>query len=307
MAVTPQPPSGPSIRRRCEVRHALLIPLALMAAAAQLPPPVIDFTCPMDPDVRSKTPGKCPRCGMQLEAGIQQPVKYRLELTSSPANPSAGQPVELRFEFIDPRTGKRAVDFQVVHEKLFHLFMVSADLKHFVHDHPQLGPDGIFRFRTTLPEPGIYRLLADAYPAGGTPQLLARYLTTAGYDKSISESTADLAPDLAPKVTENLKVALRLDPPDPIPGKKTMLFFRLEPGDGVEPYLGAWGHLLAASNDLVDGIHEHPVYVTRSGDNPEIQFNIFFPRPAMYRVWVQFQRKGVVNTAQFTIPVKALR
>jgi hypothetical protein len=38
-----------------------------------------------------------------------------------------------------------------------------------------------------------------------------------------------------------------------------------------------------------------------------MQFNIFFPREAAYRVWIQFQRKGVVNTVVFTIPVTALR
>jgi hypothetical protein len=258
----------------------------------------------MDPDVRSSAPGKCPRCGMALEAGIQQPVDYRLNFTTSPPNPEPGKPVELLFELIDPRTGQRATKFQVVHEKLFHLFFVSADLKHFVHDHPVLGADGIFRLHTTLPEPGIYTLLADIYPVGGTPQLLPRFFTTAGYDKSISDSVSHPEADLSAKTTENMTVSLHLEPPDPIPGKKTMLFFKVDPAEGFEPYLGAWGHLLAASNDLIDTIHEHPIYVN---GGQEVQFNVFFPRAAMYRVWVQFQRKGVVNTAAFTIPVQALR
>jgi len=40
---------------------------------------------------------------------------------------------------------------------------------------------------------------------------------------------------------------------------------------------------------------------------PQMQFNIIFPRARTYRVWVQFQRNGVVNTAQFTIPVSELK
>src|SRR5665213_189636 len=287
------------------MRRAALVPLVvLIAAAQQQPAPPVEFICPMDPDVRSNVPGKCPRCGMALEAGIQQPVKYRLNLDVSPAQVPVGKPVELRFELIDPRTLRRAVKFEFVHERLFHLFMVSADLKHFVHDHPVLGADGIFRFETTLPEPGIYRLLADCYPSGGTPQLLSAYLTTEGYDKSVAASIAHPLSDLAPKQAENVTVSLRMDPPDPIPGKKTILFFRLEPGEGIEPYLGTWGHLLAASDDLIDTIHEHPIY---ANGGPEIQFNIFFPREATYKVWVQFQRQGVVNTASFTIPVTAPR
>jgi len=30
-----------------------------------------------------------------------------------------------------------------------------------------------------------------------------------------------------------------------------------------------------------------------------------FPRARTYRLWVQFQRNGIVNTAHFDIPVKS--
>ena len=265
-------------------------------------PPAVDFTCPMDPAVRAKGPGKCPRCGMTLEAKIQEPVEFRLQVTSLPSGLPAGKPVQLTFELLDPKTGKRATKFEIVHEKLFHLFLVSADLSYFVHTHPEPRPDGTFQLTVTLPKPGIYKLLADCYPAGATPQLLPRFLTTAGYSKSVSQAITTPAMDLATKNTDNLTVSLRLDPPKPMPGRKTMLFFTLSPQEGVEPYLGAMGHLLAVSNDLIDSIHEHP-FLTDPGS---VQFNIFFPREAVYRIWVQFQRLGVVNTAEFTVPVRGL-
>src|SRR5262249_40604783 len=93
-------------------------------------------------------------------------------------------------------------------------------------------------------------------------------------------------------------------PPQPLAGFKTLLFFRIKPGDGLEPYLGAWGHLLAASDDLIDMIHTHP-FLPPGG--PEIQFNVIFPRARTYRLWAQFQRNGVVNTAVFTVPVEELK
>jgi len=34
-----------------------------------------------------------------------------------------------------------------------------------------------------------------------------------------------------------------------------------------------------------------------------MQFSLIFPRARTYRVWVQFQRQGVVNTAHFDVPV----
>lgn len=283
------------------MRRLFTLGLVTLALAAQAPAPV-DFTCPMDPDVHTKGPGKCPRCGMNLEPRIQEPVEFRLGLKTHPAALPAGRPVELSFEFVDPNTNQRAMRFEYVHEKLLHLFLVSADLEYFVHTHPEPQADGSFRLSTQLPKPGIYKLLTDCYPAGATPQLLPAFLTTEGYQKSIEQSIVKPAPDLAAKQTENLNVKLRMDPPEPTPGRKTMLFFDLAPAEGLEPYLGAMGHMLAVSNDLVDSIHEHPFLVNGS----QIQFNLYFPREATYRVWVQFQRNGVVNTAQFTIPVKAL-
>jgi hypothetical protein len=38
-----------------------------------------------------------------------------------------------------------------------------------------------------------------------------------------------------------------------------------------------------------------------------MQFNIIFPRARTYKIWVQFQRKGVVNTASFIVPVSELK
>src|SRR5438270_6146824 len=97
-----------------------------------------------------------------------------------------------------------------------------------------------------------------------------------------------------------MEVELVTEPKEPIAGLKTMLFFRVKPGDGLEQYLGAWGHMLAASDDLIDMMHEHP---SLADGSPEMQFSPIFPRPRMYRVWVQFQRDGVVNTAHFDVQV----
>ena len=259
----------------------------------------VDFTCPMDKDVRSKGPGKCPRCGMKLAPAIREQQEYPLQLTSKPRAIRAGEPVRLEFRVSDP-SGAPVDKFEVIHEREFHLFLVSGDLGWFRHEHPE-HRRGTFVLETKLPKPGAYRLLADFYPAGGTPQLTPLTLITAGY--LAPQAPAALAPDLAPKKGPNLEASLATEPPQPIAGKKTMLFFKLRPAQGLEPYLGAWGHLLAVSNDLVDAIHEHP-FLASGGD---IQFNIFFPREATYRIWVQFQREGQVNTVEFTVPVSKLK
>jgi hypothetical protein len=101
-----------------------------------------------------------------------------------------------------------------------------------------------------------------------------------------------------------MDVELVTEPPQPIAGMKTLLFFHIKPGDGIEKYIGAWGHMLVASDDLIDLIHDHP-FIADGG--PQMQFNIIFPRARTYKIWVQFQRNGVVNTASFTVPVAELK
>src|SRR5580698_2894111 len=54
-----------------------------------------DFHCPMDPDVHSTTPAKCPRCGMVMVKGIVEPVEYPVNLTREPQHIKAGENVLL--------------------------------------------------------------------------------------------------------------------------------------------------------------------------------------------------------------------
>jgi len=261
----------------------------------------LDFVCPMHPDVHMPHPGHCPRCGMALVANLPDRVEYPLRLAVRPSAPKPEQDLQLAFTVFDPKTGKLVADFQTMHEKLYHLFIVSQDLQYFRHAHPELGADGTFHFNTVLPKPGMYRILSDFYPTGGTPQLIVKTLLLPG--AALTRSTT-LEPDLVAKDADNLRVSLTMEPAQPIAGMKTMLFFHLEPADGLELYLGSWSHMLAASDDLIDMIHDHPFI---AGGGPQMQFNIIFPRARTYRVWVQFQRKGVVNTARFDIPVSELK
>jgi hypothetical protein len=270
----------------------------------------VEFVCPMDKDVRSKTPGKCPRCGMTLVAGIPDPHEYPVRITTRPVVLKAGEDVELKFRVEDPIANQPVRDFEIMHERLYHLFVVSQDTKFFLHTHPQVQADGSLELSLKFPHPGLYRVLSDFYPKGGTPQLIASSLFVQGsvQGERFKLEPAKLQADLSPQRSENLEVELSTDPPEPIAGFKTLLFFKLKPNEGIEPYIGAWGHMLAASSDLIDLIHTHPFLVTDpdAGGYKQIQFNLIFPRSGIYRVWIQFQRKGVVNTVAFNIPVKTL-
>ena len=260
----------------------------------------LTYQCPMDPDIRSNKEGVCSRCGMKLRAGIPEPVEFPVDLNLSPRVVKPGIKEQLEFSVRDPQNGKQIEHFELVHEKLFHMFVISRDLQFFLHDHPVFGDDGKFRYDLAFPKSGMYRVLADFYPEGATPQLIAKTVLVPGEPQPAPK----LSRDYEAKQTENMHVSITTDPPEPIAGQKTMIHFHLDPGDGIEKYIGAWGHMLAASDDLIDMIHTHP-FIADGG--PDMQFNVYFPRERMYRIWVQFQRKGVVNTARFDIPVQDLK
>ncbi len=285
-------------------QFALSLPAlgALGTRTGRAEPPDV-YVCPMHPEVRKSGPGKCPLCGMTLISRILEPVEYPVDMSFTPATIPANQPLMIDIRAFDPATGKPVQNYEIVHEKPIHFFIVSSDLEYFSHEHPVMVPGGIFRHHTTLPKPGIYKMFADFYPLNGTPQLVPKIISTQGFQKAIDDTFVRPARDIAPKQSTNLKASLSLDPIDPIPAKKTLLFIDLDPADGLEPYLGSWAHMLIESHDLIDTIHAHP---SVADGGPKMQFDIFFPREAIYRIWIQFQRQGKVNTVAFTLPVKAL-
>jgi hypothetical protein len=233
---------------------------------------------------------------MKLVAGVPDQVEFHLDLSVTPRGPKPHETVRLRFDVHDPWKNNPVKKFNIVHEKLFHAFIVSEDLQFFVHDHPIWANDA-FQYDMMFPKPGMYRVLGDFYPEGATPQLITKTIFVAGS----ASSSPRLTRDYSPKDAENLNVALSTMPSEPVAGTTTQMRFRITPGEGLEKYLGAWGHMLAASDDLIDMMHTHPFIADGSA---EMQFDLTFPRAHMYRIWVQFQRKGVVNTVHFDIPVK---
>jgi len=258
------------------------------------------YVCPMDPDVRSSKEGVCSRCGMKLVAGLPDPIEYPMDLSILPHKLVPGEKATLDFVVRDPYKNRPVTNFQIVHEKLFHMFVVSQDMQFFVHDHPRFQPDGNFVYDIAFPKPGMYRILGDFYPDGATPQLIAKTVIVPGP----AAAPAKLHRDYSTKKTENMQVSMTTDPPQPISGQKTQIYFHLTPADGLEKYLGAWAHMLAGSDDLIDLIHTHPLV---ADGGPQVQFSLVFPRAKTYRLWVQFQRNGVVNTAVFDIPVNELQ
>jgi hypothetical protein len=288
--------AAPACRKTSEAPRDRVSAVAAKPAATPNPSIDLSYVCPMDRDIRSNGPGKCPRCGMALVAGIPDQTEYHVDVAVSPRPPRPNEPVHVTFAVTDPWKDRPVDKFTVVHEKLFHAFFISRDLQFFAHDHP-VWRDGAFHHDIAFPKPGMYRVLGDFYPEAAAPQLVSETIYVAGEDTAPPPA---LTRDYSTKDAQNLRVEFSTSPEQPTAGLTTQMRVTLTPGDGLQKYLGAWGHMLAASDDLIDMIHTHPYIADGS---PQMQFTLAFPRPRVYRVWIQFQRNGVVNTAHFDVPV----
>lgn len=276
------------------------------------------FFCPRHPGLTSEAAGTCSQCGAALSPGVSLPP-YKVALTTMPADVRPGSKVMLRFRIFEPSTGRPVTELNTVHERPFHLFVVSEDLASYQHIHPTLQSDGSFAVETVLPQAGRFEVIGDFSPVGGWPQLVRQHLVTAGFDEKAQRPPAEWGRYRTLSTTlEKTQVQLSFDREYPAAATGMQLTFRLTdeatglPVRDLQPYLGAWGHAILMSDDAKDFVHSHPtVNVRRSADRgdkfpgggPTISFETFFPRPGRYRVWFQFQRAGTVITAPFDIDV----
>lgn len=257
--------------------------------------PRLTYICPMDKDVSSPDPSKCPRCQMKLVPKMPGALEYRVQVNTAPAMVSPGTDTTYRFRMFEKDSNRPVARFETIHEKPLHLFYVDETLTKFGHEHPELLPDGTFEWKTKLDQ-GNYRFFLDFFPFGGTPQMLTHRVAVG----RAPSATLQIAPDVSNKQSVNLGAGL--DPGSSIAaGKNSRVLIRVNTTEGLETYLGAWSHMLIVSEDLREVLHAHPSAFSAG----VTEFNLTLSRPVNYRMWVQFQRYGKVNTFQFTLPLRA--
>ena len=235
------------------------------------------------------------------------PPRFHLELLCAPKTPKAGAEAELQLIVRDAENPKKNVTaFELMHETLLHLVVVSADLGQFAHVHPELGGDGIFRIRYVFPAPGEYHLFAEAAPRRSGAQILTAKLRVAGH----ATGGFDIASAARSSVVRAGSVEIELKSPRggvPIHKMITMNFCLRDgvtngPVLDLEPYVGAIGHLILIHQDGVTFVHSHPdERLPDLGRNGTVPFLARFPKPGLYRAWCQFQRQGVVLTGAFIV------
>ena len=292
------------------------------------------WVCPMHGDYTMDVAGKCPRCGMDLVHAAPFDVRdYNLDFHTVPAAVKPGRKITMFFRFRHPGTGEVVKNFEIVHEKRFHLFVISQDMEFFQHVHPVEQPDGTWTMEIELPKAGYYKVLSDILPSGGSSQFIARALVTAGYEGDLEGDSAHLVPDAnLTKSVEDITATVKYDPPSFLVALYGHINFFLtdtktgRPITDLQTYLGAFGHTLIMSEDMEDYVHSHPLDILAMPDDdggppqflippdadlekirggPEVTFEGLMPKPGRYRAWTQFRRNDQVRTFAFTFNVAA--
>lgn len=232
---------------------------------------------------------------------------YTLDLLANPAHPKPGESVELTLLVRSRATKEPVTTFDLSHERMMHLIIVSKDLAHFAHEHPEVSANGKFTLRYAFPASGEYRLFADVAPHGAGAQVLMQPLIVTG----ASSGAETLKPNTNIEPTGGVRLALQTELSKLVARRTLSLTFSVKsasdgaPITDLEPYLGAMAHLILIHEDATTYVHSHPDESDPvNGHNGALTFLARFPKPGLYKGWVQFQRAGKVETALFVVTVK---
>lgn len=189
---------------------------------------------------------------------------------------AAGRSEPYVFRIVGP-AGSVLRDYDVEHERRLHLIVVGRSPNtHFLHLHPAQRDDGTWAVPVRLPTNGSYRVFAD-FTTGGERRTLGVDLAGHG------------GPSVAREQLSRYDVALH--------GHGDRLEFRPTLGGNpvkLQDYLGAAGHLVVLREGDFAYVHAH-------AEENELAFDVPFPGPGRYRLYLQFQVAGKVETVAMAV------
>ncbi|MDR6868820.1 hypothetical protein J2Y69_003446 [Microbacterium resistens] len=222
---------------------------------------------------------------------------YTLDRIEAPE--AAGGSGTLSFRILT-EGGSPVTSFEESHEKQLHLIVVRTDGSGFRHVHPVLdAATGVWSTPWTWDAAGAYRVFADFAPTGGDAVTLSRLVDVAGAVAPVPATPSAVAAvdgfevtidgDLVAGGSSELTVTVRRDG---------------APITALQPYLGAFGHLVALREGDLAYLHVHaegaePEPGALSG--PDIAFSAHAPTAGRYFLYLDFQVDGVVHTAPFVL------
>jgi hypothetical protein len=253
-------------------------------------------------DVHSGTVAGAPGAEPAESAdGADQPAGLASSRGGYTLAPTTPTPADGTFSFtVTGPDGAPVTAYDVEHDERMHLIVVRRDTTGFQHVHPEMAPDGTWTTPLALPAGGSYRAFADFAPTGGEPTVLGVDLAVPGPFEPVRH-----APSRTAQVDGyTVELAGELDAGRASPVTLTVSRDGV-PVTDLQPYLAAYGHLVALREGDLAYLHVHPEGAPGDGTTPagpEIEFVAEVPTAGVYRLFLDFRHDGVVRTAEFTVP-----
>jgi hypothetical protein len=233
------------------------------------------------------------------------PLSRTFDLSFTISQPS-GKPLTSYRRGAGPHTG-------------VHLILVRSDLGAIVHKHPPIGADGRVSERITVPTPGRYRLVVDAYPSLAGPLRnfqLFRWIRVPG------ETTTSRMPRYqAEQVVDGYRFRIRGRPTLHAIQAATLDVDVTDPRGRparFTPWFGALAHAIFFRSGSLAYFHTHvcgagqtgcattfgPTTITGSTGGPgRLRVGVLLPQSGTWRLFLQTRVGGRVLTAPFTLRV----
>jgi hypothetical protein len=260
---------------------------------------------------------------------IQAARTYHFE-NFRPSGPvSPGKPVAVSFTIVKP-DGKALTDYRRgpgPHTGV-HLIIVRDDLSAIIHHHPPVAADGKATQLVTLPEPGTYRVVVDAYPnvpasPGGLPSPNSNFQLFDTIHVSGNAATHALPPYNPTDAVDGYRVHIVHLPALHAIQAQTFAVTVTAPNGKpatFTPWFGALAHAIFFHKGSLDYFHTHVCapgaagctsifggarVVGRSSTPGKLNVGVLLPVPGTWRLFLQFKANGRVITAPFTLQVAA--
>lgn len=223
----------------------------------------------------------------------------------APTTPGVGGTLSFR---INTPEGTPLTEYVERHEKDLHLIVVRTDGASYRHAHPELDPvTGTWSIPWRWKLGGSQRIYVDFAPPGKPDGItLTRSFNVGG------EFQPRVMPSGSSALVDGFQVELS---GNPRAGSTNEIDFRVSrdgrPVTDLQPYLGAFGHLVVLREGDLAYLHPHAESDQETGDHgshgsgeahagPELGFEVDAPTTGRYLLYLDFKVDGKVHTAEFT-------
>lgn len=291
------------------MRASLFLPAALSLALAGCGP-----TAAVDTAANAVAGAKVAErhAGMAMGAGEADRRAPTMTLALAPDGPFApGRAQGVALTLTDIATGKPLGpnDLALAHTRRLHLLIVDASLTDYQHIHPVFDPlgTGRWRFDFTPLFGRAYKVWADATLPDGSHEYVGANLV-AGAGKAPSPSNAMVMTAEKDGLEFLLSFASPLKAGQAARGSIAIVDRRTgKPFAGLQPLMGAFGHIVAFAGNWNAIEHVHPLGAEpgteRERGGPVIDFHIRPERAGVVKLFAQIRANGRETIVPFTAMV----